>query len=585
MPVSLSDIRAARRRIASGIIVSPCPASIPLSEITGAQIVCKLDNFQRTGSFKERGARNALLRLAPAARRRGVVAASAGNHALGLAYHGKLLDIPVTVVMPDYAPLIKITTCQRLGAKVIVQGRDFVEARRRADALAAEHGFTYIHGFDHPDIIAGQGTMGLEILEQVRDADAIVCPVGGGGLIAGLALAVKSLRPKVRVIGVESAATGNFAAALRAGRPVLQPRRPTLADGLATLTVGANAFALARRHVDQVVSVSEDWIALAILRMVELEKTVVEGAAAVPLAAMMAGRLPELRGKKVVLAVCGGNIDPAILSRVIEQGLVHDGRLTRFTAIISDRPGGLAQLTRVIAESGASIKDIAHDRAFSGPDVSAVHAVCTVETRDRPPGRELSALRRPTVRRHRFPLFFLRSSFGLPFFSLSPPFLLRLQRCSRHVQSRSLPCSRQIRRQHCARRRHASPARRTSSWPLSSITKQFGEGSIMRLGENSHKMKVETLTTGSLAVDSGPRRRRPAQGRIIEIYGPESSGKTTFCLERHRRVPKSAAASPPSSTSNTRSTRSTPAWSASIWTTCWSRSPTRARTRSTSWRR
>lgn len=400
MPVSLSDIRAARRRIASGIIVSPCPASIPLSEITGAQIVCKLDNFQRTGSFKERGARNALLRLSPVARRRGVVAASAGNHALGLAYHGKLLDIPVTVVMPDYAPLIKITTCQRLGAKVIVQGRDFVEARGRADALAAEHGFTYIHGFDHPDIIAGQGTMGLEILEQVHDADAIVCPVGGGGLIAGLALAVKSLRPKIKVIGVESAATGNFAAALRAGRPVLQPRRPTLADGLATLTVGANAFALARRHVDQVVSVSEDWIALAILRMVELEKTVVEGAAATPLAAMMAGRLPELRGKKVVLAVCGGNIDPAILSRVIEKGLVHDGRLTRFTAIISDRPGGLAQLTRVIAESGASIKDIAHDRAFSGPDVSAVHAVCTVETRDR---THIAALHR-ALKKNGFPL-------------------------------------------------------------------------------------------------------------------------------------------------------------------------------------
>ncbi len=400
MSVTLSDIRAARRRIASGVIVSPCPESIPLSEITGARIVCKLDNFQRTGSFKERGARNALLRLPPAARQRGVVAASAGNHALGLAYHGKLLGIPVTVVMPDYAPLIKITTCQRLGAHVIVQGRDFIEARAQADALSASHGYTYIHGFDHPDIIAGQGTIGLEILEQVRDADAIVCPIGGGGLIAGLALAVKSLRPRVRVIGVESAATGNYAAALRAGKPVRQPRRPTLADGLATLTVGTNAFALARRHVDKVVSVGEDSIALAILRMVELEKTVVEGAAATPLAAMMAGKLPELRGKKVVLVVCGGNIDPAILSRVIEQGLVHDGRLTRFTAIISDRPGGLAQLTRVIAESGASIKDIAHDRAFSGPDVSAVHAVCTVETRDR---THIAALHR-ALKKNGFPL-------------------------------------------------------------------------------------------------------------------------------------------------------------------------------------
>ncbi|MCF7686917.1 MAG: threonine ammonia-lyase [Cephaloticoccus sp.] len=400
MPVTLSDIRAARRRISSGIIKTPCAESIPLSEITGARIFSKLDNFQRTGSFKERGARNALLRLSAAQRKTGVVAASAGNHALGLAYHGKLLGIPVHVVMPDYAPLIKITTCQRLGANVRVQGRDFVEARALADELAAQHGYTYIHGFDHPDIIAGQGTIGLEILEQVRQADAIVCPVGGGGLIAGLSLAIKSLRPKIRVIGVESVATGNFAAALKAGRPVLQPRRPTLADGLATLTVGSNAFALARQHVDEVISVSEAAIALAILRMVELEKTVVEGAAATPLAAMMSGRLPQLAGKKVVLVVCGGNIDPAILSRIIEGGLVSDGRLTRFTARISDRPGGLARLTRVIAECGASVKDIEHDRAFSGPDVSAVHVVCTVETRDR---THIAALHR-ALKKNGFPL-------------------------------------------------------------------------------------------------------------------------------------------------------------------------------------
>ena len=400
MPVTLSDIRAAQRRIAGGVIVSPCPESIPLSEITGARIVCKLDNFQRTGSFKERGARNALLRLSPAAQRRGVVAASAGNHALGLAYHGRLLGIPVTVVMPDYAPLIKITTCQRLGATVIIHGHDFAEARAKANLLVASRNFTYIHGFDDPDIIAGQGTIGLEILKQVPDVDAIVCPIGGGGLIAGLSLAVKSVRPRVKVIGVESVSTGNFAAALRAGKPVTVARRPTLADGLATLTVGANAFALARRHVDQVVSVTEDWISLAILRMVELEKTVVEGAAATPLAAMMAGRLPKLRGKKVVLVVCGGNIDPAVLSRVIEKGLVHDGRLTRFTAKISDRPGGLAVLCRVIADAGASIKDIAHDRAFSGPDVSAVHAVCTVETRDH---AHIAALHR-ALKKHGFPL-------------------------------------------------------------------------------------------------------------------------------------------------------------------------------------
>lgn len=400
MSVTLADIRAARRRIAGGVIVSPCSESIPLSEITGARVFCKLDNLQRTGSFKERGARNALLRLSRDQQRRGVIAASAGNHAAALAYHGQLLGIPVTVVMPDYAPLIKISTSKRLGARVIVKGRDFAEARAEADRLAAGEGLAYIHGFDAPDIIAGQGTIGLEILEQVKNAEAIVCPVGGGGLLAGLCLAVKSLRKKIEIIGVESTATGNLTAALKARRPVLRPRRPTLADGLATLTVGPNAFSLIQGRVDRVVQVSEDWIALAILRFVEREKIVIEGAAATPLAAMMAGLLPELKGKRVVLVACGGNIDPAILSRVIEKGLVHDGRLTRFTAVISDRPGGLAELTRVIAASGASIKDIEHDRAFSGPDVSAVNAVCTVETRDHAHIRELHR----ALRRHGFPV-------------------------------------------------------------------------------------------------------------------------------------------------------------------------------------
>ena len=381
-------------------MVTPCPESIPLSEITGARIFCKLDNLQRTGSFKERGARNALLRLSPAQKNRGVVAASAGNHALGLAYHGRLLGISVTVVMPDYAPLIKVSTCRRIGAHVIICGRDFAEARARADILVVTEGLTYIHGFDAPEIIAGQGTLGLEIMEQVPEVDAIVCPVGGGGLIAGISVAVKALRRRVKIIGVESTATGNLTAALRARKPVSVPRRPTLADGLATLTVGANAFALVQKRLDHVVRVPEEWIALAIFRMVELEKSVVEGAAATPLAAMMAGLLPELRGKKVVLVVCGGNIDPAILSRVIEKGLVHDGRMTRFTVVISDRPGGLAALSRVIAEAGASFKDIEHDRAFSGPDISAVNAVCTVETRDH---AHIRALHR-TLRNQGFPL-------------------------------------------------------------------------------------------------------------------------------------------------------------------------------------
>jgi threonine dehydratase len=400
MSVTLSDIRAAQRRIAGGIYVSPCPDSIPLSEITGCRIVCKLDNLQRTGSFKERGARNALLRLPSAQKKRGVIAASAGNHALGLAYHGQLLRIPVTVVMPDYAPLIKITTCERLGARVVVRGRDFTASRAIADSLVESEGLTYIHGFDAPDIIAGQGTLALEILRQVPDVEAILCPIGGGGLIAGVSVAVKALRPKVKVIGVESVHTGNFAAALRAGKPVTVPRRATLADGLAPLIVGPTSFALARTRVDQVVSVGEQWIALAILRLLELEKTVVEGSAAVPLAALMAGKLPELRGRRVALILSGGNIDPSVLGRVINKGLVHDGRLTRFTATVTDRPGGLAQLTRVIADCGASIQDIVHERAFSGADVFAVHAICTVETRDH---AHVTALHR-ALRKHGFPI-------------------------------------------------------------------------------------------------------------------------------------------------------------------------------------
>jgi threonine dehydratase len=381
--IALRDIQEAKKRIKGGIYYSPCPESIQLSEIAGARVFCKFDNLQRTGSFKERGARNALLMLPKSACANGVVAASAGNHALGLAYHGKLLGIPVTVVMPESAPLIKITTCQRLGATVVVGGRNFAEARQKADLLAAERSLTYINGYDNWHIIAGQGTMGLEILDQVPELDAIIVPVGGGGLIAGVALAIKSLRPNVQVIGVEAENTASFRAAMEAGKPVPIEMKPTLADGLAVPMVGSNAFSIARDLVDDLMLVSEDEIALAILRILELEKGVVEGSAASTLAVLLAGKAPALAGKKVVLPFCGGNIDPMILNRVTERGLVADGRLSRFSAVISDRPGGLAELTRVIASVGAGIKEIAHDRTFSDAEVSAVQVICTIETRDR----------------------------------------------------------------------------------------------------------------------------------------------------------------------------------------------------------
>jgi threonine dehydratase len=380
--ITFKEIQAARDRITGAVFYSPCPPSIPLSEITGMEIFCKLDNLQRTGSFKERGARNALAQLPDDQKKRGVIAASAGNHAQALAYQGKLLGIPATVVMPQYAPLIKISNCRNLGANVVLHGHDFAEAKAHAYMLAKEKGLAYIDGYDDPAIIAGQGTMGTEILDQVKDTDAILVPVGGAGLLAGVSLAVKTLRPQTRVIAVEAENVASFSAAMKADKPTQITMQPTLADGLAIPQVGANAFAIARHHVDQVVTVSEDQIAIAILRLVELEKTVVEGAAATPLAAALFGRLPDLVGKRIVLLLCGGNIDPNILSRVIERGLVADGRLCRFTAVISDRPGGLAVLSRQIASTGASIKQIVHDRAFATSDLSTVNVLCTVETRN-----------------------------------------------------------------------------------------------------------------------------------------------------------------------------------------------------------
>jgi threonine dehydratase len=390
--VTFKDIEAARERIAGAVYYSPCLPSIPLSELTGMEIFCKLDNLQRTGSFKERGARNALAQLPPDQKKRGVIAASAGNHAQALAYQGKLLGIPATVVMPKFAPLLKITNCQKLGATVVLHGDDFGEARARADEIATEKGLAYIDGYDNPAIIAGQGTMGLEITEQIPDADAIIIPVGGAGLLAGVSLAVKSVRPGVKIIAVEAENVASFSAALHAGKPTKIAMRPTLADGLAIPQVGANAFHIARPLVDAVVTVTEREIALAILRLIELEKSVVEGAAATTLAACMSAKLKDLARGRIVLLLCGGNIDPNVLSRVIEGGLVADGRLGRFTAVISDRPGGLADLAALIASTGASIKQVVHDRAFASPDVSAVNAVCTVETRDHQHLADLLAL-------------------------------------------------------------------------------------------------------------------------------------------------------------------------------------------------
>lgn len=382
MSVTLADIEAARLRIASGIYYSPCPPSEQISAVAGCEVYCKLDYLQRTGSFKERGALNSLLLLSAEQQQRGVIAASAGNHALGLCYHGKRLGIPVSVVMPKFAPLMKVANCRRFGANVILSGDNVGEAREHALAIVEKEGLRYIHGYDDDEIIAGQGTMGLEILEQVPDIDAVVVPIGGGGLIAGVATAIKAKRPDILVIGAEPVHAACFSAALTAGKPVDITLKYTVADGLAVPRVGGNAFEIARKVVDRVVTVEEKSIALAILRLIELEKSVVEGAGATGLAACMAGAIPEITGKRVALPLCGGNIDTSVLGTILERGLVVDGRLHRFAVRILNRPGGLAKFTALLADEGASIQDLAHDHAFSGDDLATVTVDFVIETQD-----------------------------------------------------------------------------------------------------------------------------------------------------------------------------------------------------------
>ncbi|XP_012275982.1 uncharacterized protein LOC105697329 isoform X2 [Orussus abietinus] len=386
--ITFEDITSAAFKIKGGIIKTPCTQS-RLSKMTGVDLFLKMDFLQTTGSFKERGARYALVMLKEEQRSKGVISASLGNHALALCYHGSTLGIPVTVVMPVLAPIMKIAACRQYGAEVVVKGAEMGEAKRIALKLAKEKGLTYINGYDHPDIMAGQGTLGLEVVEQVPDIHAVVVPVGGGGLIAGVALAMKTLYPDVTVIGVESERCASFTAARESGRPTYTTIESTLADGLAVPMVGYNAFATANPLIDKMVVVKEEWIAIAILKLVENEKCIVEGAGATGLAAILAGQLDELKGKRVVIPLCGGNIDTTILGRCLERGLAAEGRLLKFSVTVSDRPGGIAELCRMLAEIGVSIKDIMHERAWIMSDIFSVEVKVVCETRDSVHSEEL----------------------------------------------------------------------------------------------------------------------------------------------------------------------------------------------------
>jgi threonine dehydratase len=385
----VSAVEAARVRLRDAIYETPCAYSQTLSELSGAHCYVKLENLQMTGSFKERGAANLLLQLDPDERRRGVAAASAGNHGLAVAFHAARLGIPATIVMPTYAPLIKVTSARRYGADVILHGANYDEAYERAQAVVAERAAVFVHPFDDPRVVAGQGTIGLELLEQIEGLDAVLVPVGGGGLIAGVALAIKARRPDVRVIGVQAAAIAGMERALAAHERVRVPAGATIADGIAVRQVGAITFGLARTLVDTVVTVDEEELANAVLLLLEIEKTVVEGAGAAPLAALL-NRPLGLSGGNVALVLSGGNIDVTMLARIIERGLVKDGRLVRLGVILQDRPGALARLTALIAEERANILQIEHDRAFSRQPIGSTEVALTLETSGR---KQIDALK------------------------------------------------------------------------------------------------------------------------------------------------------------------------------------------------
>jgi len=377
--VTLADIQAARARIGGAIYFSPCAYSETVSRLAGARTFFKLENLQMTGSFKERGALNKLLSLTRDERSKGVIAASAGNHGLAVAFHAQRLGIPATIVMPRFAPLIKVSWARRYGAEVILAGADFDEALAEAQRLQRERGSLFIPAFNDPEVIAGQGTLGLELLEQAPDLDAVLVPVGGGGLIGGLALALKQSGFSGRIIGVQAERVPGMRAALDAGHPVPLPAATTIADGIAVRRVGDLTLPLVHRYVDAIMTVSEAEIAQAILLLLENEKTVVEGAAATTLAALL-NRPLELSGQTVVLILSGGNIDVNVIARVIEKGLVQEGRLVRLSLIIPDRPGSLARVSTLVADQGANIQEIVHTRGFSRAEIGESEVTLTLET-------------------------------------------------------------------------------------------------------------------------------------------------------------------------------------------------------------
>ena len=378
--ISLADVVAARERVSGAIYYSPCPHSQMLSALTGQQVYLKLENLQMTGSFKERGALNKLLTLTPEERSHGVIAASAGNHAQGVAYHAGRHDVRARIVMPLPTPLTKVSATRAYGAEVVLHGANYDEAYEKAVNLSRQDRLTLIHAFDDDAVIAGQGTLGLEILQQHPDIEVIVSPIGGGGLIGGIACAVKEMKPAVKVFGVQPSRIPSMKAAVAAGKPVTLDSAKTIADGIAVRRAGERTLPLVQKYVDDIVTVEEEEIANAILLLLEREKTLAEGAGAAAIAAVLNRKLP-LHGKRVAVLVCGGNIDVTLLSRIIERGLVKDGRLVRLRVHLPDYPGALHRLTGILADHRANIVETAYDRAYHGVNLGDTAIDITMETR------------------------------------------------------------------------------------------------------------------------------------------------------------------------------------------------------------
>ncbi len=379
--LSLSDVLAARDRVAETSRHTPLEYSHTFSSMTGASVHPKLELFQRTGSFKIRGATNRIATLTDAERAAGVVTASAGNHAQGVALAADRIGVDATIVMPEHAPVAKVDATRSYGGRVVLHGRDYDAAAERAREIEREEDRTYVHAFDDEAVMAGQGTIGLEIHEDLPEVDTVVVPVGGGGLIAGIATALKGRDPSIRVVGVQAEGAASLPASLERGEVVERESTETIADGIATRKVGERPFAVIRERVDEVVTVTDGEIAVALTTLLERGKTLAEGAGAVALAAVLEGRFDYAADERIVPALCGGNIDLNLLTNVILRGLSETGRYLKIRTVLNDRPGALGELVEVLSAQRANVYAIDHDRASRTVELSEAEVEIDLETR------------------------------------------------------------------------------------------------------------------------------------------------------------------------------------------------------------